>query len=147
MGATAERAEPGRDWRKMHRLNRLATRVAIGPAALAAALAGCAAPAAEDRAARWRAILAAEAPVGASGAAAEAAMRGGGLSPSRGTYVRIMADGARRSDCRDPRAAVTARDRSAGRGLATRLDVEVTVCLDPAGRVERHVVKVWNQGF
>lgn len=74
-------------------------------------------------------------------------MRRQGLAPARGTYVRAGADGALRSDCRDPKAAITARERSAGRGLATRLDVEVTVCLDPAGRVERHVVKIWNQGF
>lgn len=118
-----------------------------GIASATVALAGCATPGADARSQEWRAILAAEAPIGAPAAAGEAALRRNGLAPTRGTYVRIGSDGAARSDCDDPRRAITARERSAGRGVLARLDVEVTLCVDGAGRIERHVVKVWNQGL
>jgi hypothetical protein len=102
---------------------------------------------ADARAEHWRSVLLAEAPVGAAAASAEAALRRGGLSPARGTYVRVSDTGAVRSDCSDPRTAITARERSAGRGVLVRLDIEVTVCVDRSGRVERHIIKTWNQGL
>ena len=112
-----------------------------------AALAGCAQPGADDRAGYWRSVLAAEAPVGSPAGRAADILRRHGLEPGRGTYLRIGADGVARSDCTHPRTAITARDRSAGRGVLARLDVEVTLCVDAAGRIERHVVKIWNQGL
>jgi hypothetical protein len=112
-----------------------------------AALPGCAQPGADDRARQWREILAAELPVGGPAGRAPDVLRRHGLEPGRGTYLRIGADGVARSDCTNPKTAITGRDRSAGRGVLARLDVEVTLCVDAAGRIERHVVKIWNQGL
>jgi hypothetical protein len=102
---------------------------------------------ADARSEYWRRVLLAEAPIGASASGTFATLHRHGVKPSRGTYVRVSADGSLRSDCSDPRRAITARERSAGRGALARLDIEITVCVDQAGRVERHVVKTWNQGL
>lgn len=111
-------------------------------------LAACASDAAIDaRLDHWRTFLAREAPLGAAASTAMEAMGRAGLDPQSGTYVRVMNDGTRVSNCRDPRAAVSGRDISAVRGLYSRYDIEVTVCLAADGRVEKHYVAAWHQGL
>lgn len=111
-------------------------------------LAGCASDAAiNGRLDHWRAFLQREAPLGASADQAMEAMRRADLNPGRGTYVRVMNDGRRESNCRDPKAAISGREISGVRALYARYDIEVTVCLDGQGRVEKHHVAAWHQGL
>jgi hypothetical protein len=112
--------------------------------ALAAALGGCATPAADRRAAEWRAILAAEAPPGAPAADVEAALRRRGITPGRGTHVTVGDDGRTSSACPDPKSAVTGREVAGRIGFNTNV-VETVSCLDPQGRVLSHQVGIWIQ--
>lgn len=109
---------------------------------------GCASDAAIDaRLAHWRDFLARETPVGTSADEAFAALRRADLAPQRGTYVRVMNDGRRESNCRDPKAAISGRENAGVKGLDARYDIEVTVCLDTNDRVEKHYVSAWHQGL
>jgi hypothetical protein len=109
-----------------------------------ALLSACATPAATSRAEAWRAILAAEAPVGAPAAAVEQALARRGLTPARGTYVTVRDDGTRASTCPDPSAAVTGGEVAGRIGFNSNV-VEITACLDGNGRVLSHHVGVWVQ--
>ena len=115
-----------------------------GLLALIPLVSACATPASVDRAAEWRAILAREAPVGAPASAVEQALVRRGIAAARGTYVTVGDDGVARSNCPDPRAAVTGREGAGRIGFNTNV-IEITACLDPAGRVLSHVVGVWVQ--
>lgn len=111
-------------------------------------LAACASSSSiDDRVDYWRAFLNKEAVIGSSGDAAMDAMRRSGLNPQSGTYTRVMSDGRRVSNCRDPRSAISGKEVSAVRGLYSRYDIEVTVCLTEDGRVEKHYVSAWHQGL
>lgn len=105
-------------------------------------LIGCTTPAADRRVDEWRAILKAEAPVGAPAQAVERAFERRGISPSRGTYVTVGDDGANRSNCPDPKAAITGSEPSGRVGFNSNV-IEITACLGPDGRVISHYVGVW----
>jgi hypothetical protein len=108
----------------------------------------CASSSAIDaRTAYWQAFLARELAIGASGDRAMDVMRQAGLGPQQGTYVTVLRDGRVVSNCRDPKMAVTGKESSGVRGLFSRYDMEVTVCFAADGRVEKHYVGAWNQGF
>jgi hypothetical protein len=73
--------------------------------------AACASDAAIDgRLAYWRSFLEREAPTGATAAQADAAMRRAQLGPVGGTYVTVMQDGRRESNCRDPKSAISGKE-------------------------------------
>jgi hypothetical protein len=108
-------------------------------------LGGCATP--PGREDIWRERLAAEVPLGSSLEQARSFYARHGLAVTQGVAIRVMNDGRQRSACRDPAAALTARERGQVRGLLTTSETEVTVCLSPDQRVESHHVTTWNSGF
>lgn len=116
--------------------------IGLSVAASSILLSGCATPAADRRADQWRGILEAEAPVGASAKSVEQALEKRGISHSRGTYVTVGDDGVTRSDCPDPQAAVTGRERAGKVGFNSNV-IEITACLGPDGRVISHHVGIW----
>lgn len=101
----------------------------------------------DERTAHWQAFLVEQLPVGASGDRAMDVLRQAGLNPRQGTYVTVLNDGRRVSNCRNPKMAVTGKEISAVPGLYSRYDIEVTVCLTEDGRIEKHFVGAWNQGL
>lgn len=115
------------------------TALAAVPAVL---LAACVTPIAERRADEWRAILAGEAPVGAPADAVERSLTRRGIPAARGTYVTVGEDGVSRSHCPDPKAAISGREVAGHVGFNSNV-VEITACLDRAGRVLSHFVGVW----
>ncbi|TNF62710.1 MAG: hypothetical protein EP307_06455 [Rhodobacteraceae bacterium] len=114
------------------------------PFALVCLVSACTTPATSDRADEWRAILAREAPIGSPAVSVEQALARRGIAASRGTYVTVGDDGVTRSNCPDPKAAVTGAETEGRIGFNSNV-IEITACLDKDGRVLSHHVGVWIQ--
>lgn len=112
-------------------------------------MSGCVtAPAAiQERETYWRTILTEEAPAGTTRNAVRSVYQRHGLQPGEGTYHTVHADGSESSNCRLPDKALSAKDRSAVRGLYLNWDIEITVCFDEGDVVEGHYVGAWNAGI